>query len=201
MSFWNISDGSEPVNVNGLPSGVDNDQGTVRNGGNVEAGGRFSADAVNLGNNSITYITIPSGLSTVSSPLSAGAFNGGDQVIRRVTNDLAGVSNTVLLSGGSNSANRPFSIKQMTTINTYYYKTAVRTGGWNEYSGVFDPAVTVAFSGGWDNTTDSDEAADLKANDTDNAANPSQTVPGELVYRDGSPNPLQDEYKEKTNWG
>ena len=31
----------------------------------------------------------------------------------------------------------------------------------------------------------------------DNAANPTNAVPGELVYRDGSANPIQDEYKAR----
>lgn len=200
MSNWNISAGADAVNIDGLPSGVENDLGTIRNGGN-ETSDRFVADSVNLGNNSITYITVPSGLSNIDSPLSAGAFNAGDQVIVRVTDSLAGVSNDYLIGGASNSANAGDSIHQMGVISTYFYKTAVRTGGWNEYSGVFDPAVTVADTGAWDISLTGDTAASLKASGTDNAANPSQAVPGELVYRDGSPNPIQDQYKAKTNWG
>jgi len=200
MSNWNISAGADAVNIDGLPSGVENDLGTIRNGGN-ETSDRFVADSVTLGNNSITYITVPSGLPNIDSPLAAGAFNAGDQVIVRVTNDLAGVSNDYLLGGSSNSANAGNSIHQKATVSTFFYKTAVRTGGWNEYSGVFDPAVTVALTGAYDIALDGDTAAALIASGTDNAANPSQTVPGELVYRDGSPLPIQDEYKEKTNWG
>ncbi len=132
--------------------------------------------------------------------LAAGAYNNGDQIIVRVTSDIAGVSNNVLLAGASNSANASNSINQMATSFTYFYKTAVRTGGWNEFSGVFDPAVTSSATGIWDNATDADEAADLKANNTDNAANPSAAVPGELIYRDGSPTPVQDDYKAKTSW-
>lgn len=200
MSNWNISAGADAVNIDGLPSGAANDLGTIRAGGTVD-GDRFVADAVNLGNDSITYITVPSGLPNIDSPLSAGAFNAGDQVIVRVTNDLAGVSNDYLLGGSSNSANAGQSIHQKAVISTFYYKTAVRTGGWNEYSGVFDPAVTVANSGGWDISATGDRSSVLVPSGVDNAANPSQAVPGELVYRDGSPTPVQDEYKAKTNWG
>jgi hypothetical protein len=195
MSNWNISAGSAPVNVNGVMSGVDNDQGTIRAGGNI-ASARFSADAVNLGLS--RHITIVSGNAAIESPLAAGAFNAGDQVIRRVTNDLAGVSNTVLLSGGSNSANRPFSIKQKTTISTYYYKTAVRTGGWHEFSGVFDPAVSVGATGAWSQATDTDVSSELVTSGVDHAANPSAAIPGELVYRNGGPNPVQADYAAKT---
>jgi hypothetical protein len=171
MANYNISEASTPVLINGLMSGVENDLGTIRNGGN-ETSARFVADSVNLGNNSITYITVPSGLPNIESPLSAGAFN-------------AGVSNTYLLGGSSNSANAGNSIHQKATVSTFFYKTAVRTGGWNEYSGVFDPAVTVSLTGAYDIALSGDTAA----------------APGELVYRDGSPLPIQDEYKEKTNWG
>lgn len=198
MSNWNISAGSTPVNINGVMSGVDNDQGTIRAGGNVPAGGRFSADAVNLGLS--RYVTINSGVNGVESVNgAAGAvFNGGDQVIRRVTSDLANLSNTALLSGGSNSANRPFSIKQKTTVSTYFYKTAVRTGGWQEFSGVFDPAVTASNTGAWDISATGDVGASVATSGTDNAANPSAAIPGELVYRNGSPLPVQDDYKAKT---
>lgn len=199
MANYNISDGSTPVLINGLMSGVENDLGTIRGGGN-ETSARFVADSVSLGNSSITYITVPSGLSNIDSPLSNGVFNGGDQVIVRVTNDLAGVSNTYLLGGQSNTSNAGQSIHQKAVISTFFYKTAVRTGGWNEYSGVFDPAVTVTETGGWSISDNVDLASTLASSGVDNAANPTQAVPGELVYRDGSPTPIQDEYQAKTNW-
>lgn len=198
MSFWNISAGSAPSLVNGLPSGVDNDQGTIRGAGNVSATDKFSADAVNLGVS--RNVTIVSGVNGVESALAAGTFNSGDQVIRRVTSDIAGVSNTVLQGGGSNSANRDFSIKQVRNVSTKYYKTAVRTGGWHEFSGVFDPAVSVGNTGVWSQDTDTDVTSVVVSSGVDNAANPSASVPGELVYRDGSSLPVQDDYAAKTNY-
>ena len=110
------------------------------------------------------------------------------------------MSNTYLLGGQSNTSNAGQSIHQKAVISTFYYKTAVRTGGWNEYSGVFDPAVTVAETGGWSISDNVDLSSTLAASGVDNAANPTQAVPGELVYRDGSPTPIQDEYQAKTNW-
>lgn len=199
MTAWNISAGADASNIDGLPSGVDNDLGTIRNGGNVADTDRFVSDPVNLGRS--TFITVPSGGSYIDSPLAAGAFNAGNQVIVRVTNDIAGVSNNYLTGGASNSANAGSSIHQVQRVSTYFYKTAVRTGGWNEYSGVFDPAVTVSNSGAWDISLTGDVSATVATSGTDNAANPTQLVPGELIYRDGSPEPVQDEYKEKTNWG
>lgn len=197
MSFWDITGGVERTLVNGFPSGIDNDQGTIRAGGNIASTDRFSADAVNLGVSRV--ITIASGTDGLDkAPLDAGTYNGGDQVIRRVTNDLAGVANTALLSGGSNSANRPFDIKQVRKVHTYYYKTAVRTGGWHEYSGVFSPAVSVGDTGIWSQATDTDVTSVIYSSGVDNAANPTAAIPGELVYRDGSPTPNQDDYAAKT---
>jgi len=198
MTNWNITAGANGVNLDGLMSGIDNDQGTIRQGGAIADTDRFSSDAVNLG--SSYYITLPSGLPFVDSPLAAGAYNGGTQVIVRVTDSLAGVVNNVLLAGASNSANASNSINQVASANAYYYKTAVRSGGWNEFSGVFDPAVTVANSGYWSQATDTDVSAVLVSSGVDNAANPTAAQPGELVYRDGSPNPVQDDYKAKTNY-
>lgn len=192
MTNWNITAGANATNVNGLPSGVDNDQGTIRGAGNVADTDKFSADAVSLGVN--RSVTVVSGLGHISSPLAAGSFNGGDQVIRRVTNDIAGVSNTTLLSGGSNSANRDFSVKQVTNVSSYNYKTAVRTGGWHEFSGTFSPAVTVGNTGVWSQATDTDVTSVTVSSGVDHAANPTANTPGELVYRDGSPNPTQDDY-------
>ncbi len=201
MTAWNISASAVPVNINGSPSGMLNDLGVVRAGGSG-TGTRFRRDSVSLGNSSITYITVPSGLANISSPLAAGAFNGGNQVIVRVTNDLAGVSNTYLLGGASNSAGPGGqSIHQKGNVSTFYYKTAVRTNGWNAYSGVFDPAVTVASSGAWSQATDSDVSSVLVSSGVDNAANPSDAFPGDLTYRDGSPAPVNDSYQPRTLWG
>ena len=198
MSFWGILDGVERTIVNLFPSGIDNDHGNIRNGGNVGDTDRFSGDAVDLGVSRQT--TVVSGVTGITGIISAGPFNAGDQVIRRVTTDIANVTNNVLLSGGSNSANRPFSIKQVASMSTFYYKTAVRTGGWHEFSGIFSPAVTVASSGAWSQETDTDVSTVMVTSGVDNAANPTAAIPGELVYRDGSPDPVQDDYQANTSF-
>lgn len=196
MANWIITVGADHTVVNGLPNSGDNDHGTIRGGGNVGSTDLWSGDAVSLGVNRVK--TVVSGVSHIESPLAAGAFNAGDQVLKRVTTDIAGVSNTELRSGGSNSANRSPSIKQKTNVSTFYYKTAVRTGGWHEYSGVFSPAVSVGATGAWSQATDTDVSSELVASGVDNAANPTAAIPGELVYRDGSAAPVQDDYAAKT---
>lgn len=197
MTNWSISGGANSSYNDGVDSAANNDVGTIRGAGNV-ASTRFIKDALTLGRSEV--ITIVSGVNGVVAVNGTGGrkFNKGDQVIRRVTNDIANASNTVLLTGGSNSANRPFSIKQVSNVSSHQYKSAVRTGGWNEYSGVFDPAVSVVTSGIWSQATDTDVSSVIKSSGVDNAANPTKSIPGELVYRNGGALPKQDDYKSKT---
>lgn len=192
MAHWNISRGAAVTSyINGLPSGVDNEHGRIMHGGNLSASSNFSKLSLGVVNN---VVTIVSGANGITGTLPNGVFNEGDYVIRRVTTDIAGVSNSVLLTGASNSANKDFSIKQVTKMRTRYYKTAIRTNTWNEFSGVFTQAVGVGTTGVWDQTTDANTAGTVKTSNTDQAANPSAAVPGELVYRNGSPTPVQDDY-------
>lgn len=192
MAIHHIGDNTDAVYQNGVLSGVDNDEGTIRAAGTMEAGRQFTSDSITLG--SSRFVTISSGVNGVESAYTAGTFNAGDQVIRRVTSDIAGVSNTVLRDGSSNTSNRPYSIKLKRVYSNFEYKSAVRTGGWNEFSGTFDPAVTVTGLGGYDIARTGDESSDMAANSTDNAAHPTAAVPGELTYRDGSPTPNNDNY-------
>ena len=82
-----------------------------------------------------------------------------------------------------------------------FYKTAIRNGEFNPVTAKFDTEpLTVAVSGGWNLLAGVDNSATLIASGTDDAANPTQAVPGELVYMDGDSDPTQDEYKPRTNW-
>lgn len=199
MAFWNISANTAASLINGLPSGVDNNEGTIRQAGNVSATSNFSD--LNLRTGKSRYITVVSGVNGVTGAIAGAAFNTSDRVgvMRRVTTDLAGVSNQTLYKG-SNSANRDFAINQMATNYEYLYKTAVRTGQWNEFSGVFETAVGVTGLGIWSQATDADVATTAKTDAVDHAANPTAAIPGELVYRDGSPLPIQDDYAAKNSF-
>ena len=132
----------------------------------------------------------------------AGTFNGGDQVIVKVTTDIAGQDpgSSGLVAGASNSAAGP-SIHQAAQIQVKLYKTAIRNGEWNPVTAQFDTEpLTVAVSGGWNLGANVDNSSTLVASGTDNAANPTQDVPGELVYMDGDSDPTQDEYKARYLW-
>lgn len=199
MSYWSISSNTGVVSfTNGLPSGVDNDQGSIRYGGNVQNTDRFNKTT--FGEQS-QIITIVSGVNGVNSVLAAGDFNSGDQVIRRVTDEVAGIPNLLMQSGSSNSANVSPSIKQMTTVNTYMYKTAIRANKWNEYSGLWNSGYPeVLKTGIYDITLDRDVASGVNIDNSDVAANPSGEIPGILLYRDGKPLPVVDQYKKKTTF-
>jgi|19_taG_2_1085344.scaffolds.fasta_scaffold00145_37 hypothetical protein len=195
MTDFNISLGIDHGITNGLPTSGDNDIGTIRYGGNVADSTFFNATALG-GPNRVT--TLVSGVDGLSGILSAGPFNGGDQVIRRVTTDIANVANNVLLAGASNSANGQ-SIHTVFKNAVVYYKRGIRENHWNHFSGVWEAGFPeTANSGIWDQATDADQGDDARTNTTDDAAHPTAAIPGEFVYRDGSPTPVQDDYAAKT---
>jgi hypothetical protein len=107
----------------------------------------------------------------------------GKYLIRRVTDELAGLSNTVLRSGGSEGYAR--SIHKVEAARSTRFATAIRAGYWDEFNGVW--------------TTTPTTANDFSTWGTDQAATPTYAIPGELVYRTGKPLPVQDDYKAKTN--
>ena len=198
MAFWSILGNTAVTDlVDGRATGTDIDAGSIRFGGTI-AEPRFQSVAIGEGN---PVITIVSGVDGVDGAV-PGAFNAGDQVIVRVTTDIAGTSNNVLRAGASNSANDSHSINQAETIEVKLYKTAIRNGEWNPVTAAFDTEpLTVAQSGGWNLGAGVDNSTTLSASGTDNAANPTQAVPGELVYNYGSgADPTQDEYKAKNIW-
>jgi hypothetical protein len=203
MAFWNITGGSAVTtyDANGNAVGTDIDQGSIRG---MSTGTAFAANTkftnVPMGEGN-PIITVVSGVDGVDSANSAGIFNSGEQVIVKATTDIAGVSNNVLLWGASDSAQSP-PINQAAVIEVRLYKTAIRNGEWNPVTAQFDTEpLTVAQSGGWNLGVGVDNSTTLVASGTDNAANPTQDVPGELVYNYGSgSDPTQDEYKAKNLW-
>ena len=203
MAFWNIFDGTQNTafGPDGFPTGIDLDQGSIRaltsENGTV-SNDKFTNVFLGEGNPIITVVSgTENGVATANT---AGLFNEGDQVIVKVTTDIANVANNALLFGASDSANEP-SINQAAQIEVKLYKTAIRNGEWNPVTAQFDTEpLTVAISGGWNLGVGVDNSSTLVASGTDNAANPTQDVPGELVYMEGSVDPTQDEYKPRFLW-
>ena len=205
MAFWSISDNKAVTTdggVNGLPSGVDNDQGSIRYAGNIAETTKFTNVALGEGNPVITITSGVSWIDPANGTLPVSSFNNlGSGVTIRVTQQIAGATNTTLLAGASDSANEANSINQLAVLETKLYKTAVRNGQWNPVDGAFSPAVSVVNSGAWSISANADQSTTLVSNATDNAANPTQAVPGELVYHYGSgAQPTQDEYEARNLW-
>ena len=180
---------------NGLPLYVDNRHGNIRDGGTIADSTNWTSSALGEGN---PVITIVSGVGPVEGAV-PGTFNQGTQTIMIASTTIAGNSSTVMEGGDSNSANAAYTPLQYDVMRTYFYKTAVRAGNWNVFTGAFS-SVTNAVSGAYNITTEVDNAAGMRAAQTDVAANPSQAYPGTLTYRDGSPNPTNDFYKARNNW-
>ena len=205
MAFWNMTAGSQvsTFDANGFAVGTDIDQGSIRalsTGTAFPSNTKFTNVFLGEGN---PVITIVSGTENgVGAANYDGTFNGGDQVIVKVTTDIAGQDpgSSGLVAGASNSA-AGLPINQIGKIQVKLYKTAIRNGEFNPVTAQFDTEpVAVAVSGGFNISAGVDNSATLIASGTDNAANPTQDVPGELVYMDGDSDPTQDEYKPRTNW-
>ena len=184
------------VYVNGLPSGVDNRQGNIRGGGTIVDTTDWTASTFGEGN---PVITIVSGAGPVEGAV-PGTFNQGTQVINAIQTTIAGLSNTVLQGAQSNSANLAFTPLQLDVLRTYYYKTAVRNGNWNVFTGAFSSISNTTVSGVWNISASVENTSTMRASGTDIAANPTQDIPGRLTYRDGSPNPVNSGYGPRYNW-
>ena len=182
--------------LNGLPNGVDNRQGNIRGGGTIVDTSDWTASTFGEGN---PVITIISGVGGVVSANQAASINAGVQVISVAQTTIAGIANTTLQGGQSDSANAAYTPLQETAVRTYFYKTAVVAGNWNVFDGTFS-SITNVVSGAWDIAASTDDAADIRAAGTDITANPTQDAPGQLTYCNGSPNPINDDYNARYNW-
>jgi hypothetical protein len=163
-------------------------QSTVNDGGAMKANGTATSGVVS----SVSTPRADLGVfgstvldnNTADKALSDGVFRYDNKrpVAKKTTTSLSTVDNDYLKSTGGNPVGIN-SIHKIERINTRKLTTAIRENKWNEYSGKFDlgfPEVVVDNFG------------------NDKAANPTRQTPGELVYRDGSANPVIDSYKPKT---
>ena len=184
---------------NGQPSGIDNDQGNIRAGGTISESTKFSANSLGEGN---PITTIVSGVNNFQAGL--GTWNQQSQFsnIVKATTTIGGVSNNALVFGASDSAQGD-AIHQAAVVRNRLYKTAVRAGNWNEYTGTWSSDPTVANTGGYDIANGVDLSPTLKASGVDHAANPSSARPGELTAfsASGTPNaPTNLDYKPRYLW-
>lgn len=129
--------------------------------------------------------------------ISAGtfAYNNKKPVAKRVSTTISGVSNNVLRSGAAEptlvQSVHKIQVQGMgysEGVRTLKQTTAIRDGYFNIYTGKFDPGYPAS----------SVDTLSLAPTYQDVAANPTRVVPGALTYKGGSPNPVNDDYKEKT---
>lgn len=117
--------------------------------------------------------------------VSAGTFahNHVKPISSLVTTELAGVDTNAIKTPG-NDGDIIRSINKVEDNKSVLFTTALRANKYNRVTGKWDSgypaAQTISFA-------------------SDEAANPTLSVPGELTYRTGSKVPVNDNYKNKTN--
>lgn len=163
---------------------IKNKGGAVLNGGTAyDAPPVLSARLKSAGSNvGVFGSTVVDGVNTEPALVSGDFAKLHRIVARRVSTSLAGVENNVLLSGAA-VPGLVRSIHKLEVLRTQKYSTAFRAGQFNLYTGKYSPAPTV--------TTDSLA--------TDNAASPTRSIPGQLVFKLGGKVPVTTNYKPKTN--
>ena len=90
--------------IDGLPSGVDNRQGSIRGGGTIADSTNFSATTFGEGNPITTIVSGVGGAAGTNSALPSTAWNSGVQVMS-LDQTIAGAANTAIQGGSSDSAN------------------------------------------------------------------------------------------------
>ena len=186
MALHSISGNFTVVYENGIVPNIFNNAGSVRLGGAISSdnsGVGSDWNPMRLGDNAYAndFTLVVSGVGGAQEVNNQGTFGGGDQVIRLVTTDLAGVSNTTFQIIGSNAENRSNSIKALRSMRVLHNKKAIRNNSWDEFNAAWDAGTPEnAQSGVWNQNTDTDVSS--TANTADDAALASRAVPGEYVF-------------------
>lgn len=102
-------------------------------------------------------------------------------LMKGITSELAGASNSAISSVGGNPDNVR-SIHQLEVLRTTRTTTALRANAWDEVNGVWESGYPVT-------------AVDTLA--ADDAANPTRAVPGSLNYLSGAPTATSVNYSPK----
>lgn len=177
------SDGSDydSVAINTKGSGAGGNGGSVARGGSV-ASNLLDNVAVSRYDAGVFGSTVLDN-DWADKAVSGGtfAYDNESPVARRLTTELSGVSNDVLLSGAAVPSNVR-SIHKLETLRTQRITTAIRANKYNRYTGDWD--------GGY-------PANAVDSLNSDHAATPSRSVPGELTYKTSAPLAVNDDYKAK----
>jgi len=198
------------------------DNGTIFNAGNVATGGPVTSvvtlrNAAKQGFEDISAVGSKvvandgTGAATtdragVAKGVSGGtlAYNAGatEWIMRggNVATTIGGVANTVLVSAGADIAGAFTATRD--GINQINSTRTLGSGVTTEFDMFAVPSTQItpgftkgAGAGNAQNFVAPSGAGDVAS--VDNAAAPTRTVPGELTYRFGAPNPTNDVYKSK----
>ena len=176
---------SSTVNVYHLSGTANaNDGGVVKAGGNVEDP-RFSSGNKVYDNEREVFGSMVVDNSWANPAINDGVFANKTQrpIAKKVTTVLGGVANTVLRSGAA-QPELVQSINKLNVLRTRRFTTAIRENKYNRYTGEFDSGYPVV-------------AVDSLA--SDDAASPTRSLPGQLVFKLGGKVPVTSNYKPKTN--
>lgn len=163
------------------PTSTRNNRGVIRHGGTL-ATTKFISKPI--------AETVPRASNLVNdgedidTPKVGGAYNAqraGEYVMMKVTNKIAGVTDTTLRSGAADFGHRR-------PIN---YVESIRTSFLSNWGWASTAEGNLVYSGTV-TTTDNSYG-------TDNAAHPSSAIPGSLIYRTGSPLVTETNYSRRTN--
>ena len=103
------------------------------------------------------------------------------------TEFIAGVADTTLRSGGQAGDPRR-SIHQVESVRSFLVATAIIAGNWNIVSG-------------WSSYPgEQDDISTWETRGEDEVGIPSQSKPGELVYKTSADAPTQDDYAARSQW-
>jgi len=108
-------------------------------------------------------------------------YDNNKPIAKRLATTQSVLANNYLISGAADPNNRR-SIHKLEVLRTRLATTAIREGYWNDYTGEFDPGYPIVI---------------VDSLGTDNAANPSRSVPGRLSYA-GQSAVTSTNYSEKT---
>lgn len=161
-------------------------KGVIRFGGNVADTTKWDSRSLQKNPVSSDYNIKVANTTGAFKPLAGGTFlymAQGKYIIRRVSNTISGVANTVLLSGAAFPTNHGMH------PNVHVRGTILTALQWSRSAGHDLPVYTA--------TVDNVETTF----NADNETTPTITlaVPGELTYKSSKITPVNDDYKAKTN--
>lgn len=174
-NYTKQADGSTAV----TSTSTRNNRGVIATGATITNSLFTKVQPVNFVVGGVGVGTYPVDNTITDKALSAGtfAFNGGSGVIVKVTTKLAGTSNSVMVSG-SDIPDQIQSINQFRSGTYASYKYA----DFNQLTGKFSASP----SGVVDGLAYNSGVTSTNSGSTDEAANPSRSIPGEFVYLIGS---------------